>query len=530
APPCARIVATLAFAAASEDLAKTRALMTSAIGLAEQCGDERVRADLLIQDSPYHWYVPTLNHPGDSAIERAQSAAAHVMQPDVAAALAEQRVRIDRQLGRWDEALRMADAAVAGYRGRGLQIRQLRAAILRDSMRILRAEPADLAAVGRDVPIWRPLAAAAHQVELVRQLDVLTAVARLRLGEVDARGELLRLWRAQPRTAPPAGARRITGVVVDTQGRRVAGATVAASTLLQASSAGIAVPALFTDDMSTDERFVDPALRIVTTDADGRFVIEDAPPAGALAAELADRRSMPAMIADRVTLTLEPTRSITGHIDLGQAPYTRAVLGCARAGSYAFVLSAPIAPDGSFVITGAPPHALQLGLRIPMENVLTTRVEHRTIPPGDAPVTGVRFDAVASDRTVDVLIRSPITTPLQGATVIMFPGKRTIRIASDLGRLQPAWSMYHLMAMPVIGNHAPRAVLDRLRSGDLLAQFPHVDPGELTVCAISWIGDPLDKDTSRRLYAHFAQAPVGCAHLGPHDVLAEIEAPPQPRF
>ncbi|MGH7632601.1 MAG: hypothetical protein ACRENC_02640, partial [Gemmatimonadaceae bacterium] len=334
----------------------------------------------------------------------------------------------------------------------------------------------------------------------------------------------------QPRTAPPAGARRITGVVVDTHGRRVAGATVAASTLLQASSAGIAVPALFTDDVSTDNRFLDPALRIVTTDAGGQFVIEDAPPAGAIAAELADRRSMPAMIADRVTLTLEPTRSITGHIDLAQVPHTRATLRCALAGIDAFVLSAPIAPDGSFVIAGAPPRALRLWLTIPMEHVFTARAELRMIPAGDTPVTGVRFDAVASDRTVDVLIRSPITTPLQGASLVMFPGKLTIRIASDLWRQRPAWTMYHLMAMPVIGNHAPRAVLDRLRSGDLVAQFPHVDPGELTVCAISWIGDPLDTETGRRLYAHFAQAPVGCAHLGPHDVLAEIDAPPQPRY
>jgi hypothetical protein len=35
---------------------------------------------------------------------------------------------------------------------------------------------------------------------------------------------------------------------------------------------------------------------------------------------------------------------------------------------------------------------------------------------------------------------------------------------------------------------------------------------------------------TRRLFEHFAQAPISCKHLGPHDVLAEIEAPPQPRL
>jgi hypothetical protein len=308
---------------------------------------------------------------------------------------------------------------------------------------------------------------------------VLGALARFQLGEVDAaHAELLRLWRAQPRAAPLIGARRITGVVVDAHGRRVAGATVAASSLLLASSAGIAVPTLTTDDLTTDDQFQDPALRIVTTDAAGQFVIEDTPPAGAIAAELADRRSMPAMIADRVTLTLEPTRSIAGHVDLAQTPHTRVALRCAPVGDAInkFALSAPIAPDGSFVITGASPHALRLRLVIPVDTAFITRNEFRTIPASGAAVTWVRFGAVAPDRTVDVIIRSTITTPLQGATVVLLPGKPTIRIAGDLGRLQPAWTMYRL-AMPVAGNHAPRAVLDRLRSGDLVAQFPHADAG-----------------------------------------------------
>jgi tRNA A-37 threonylcarbamoyl transferase component Bud32 len=528
ATPCARIVATLAFATASRHPTKTRALTTSAIGLAEQCDDDRVRADLLIQDSQYHWYVPTLGKPGDSAIARAQSAAARVMQPDVAAALAEQRMRIARQLLRWDEALRMADAAVAGYRARGLQLREMRAAIQRDSLRLARGEPTDLAEVGRDVPVWRPLAVAAGQTELVRQLDALAARARFRLGDVDAsHAELLRLWRAQPPTDPLVGARRITGVVVDAQGRRVAGATVAASSTLQASSAGIAVPQLATEFVTLDDRFQDPALRIVTTDAAGRFVIEDAPPVGAIAAELADRRSMPTRIADPLTLVLEPTRRIAGRVDLAGTPHTRVMLHGFVNRSLPFLLSAPIAPDGSFVLTGAPVQAL--GLWFAGNADRTLRSEYRTIPAGDAAVTGIRFDAGTSDRTVDAIIRSTITTPLQGASVVLLPGKPAIRIAGDLFRLQPAWRMDYL-AMPVVGKQAPSAVLDRLRSGDLVAQFPHVDPGELTVCAISWIGDPLDSETGQRLFAHFAQAPVGCKHLGPRDDLAEIEAPPQPRF
>jgi hypothetical protein len=51
--PCARVVATLAFDAASKDVLWARSVVNNAISAANQCGDERLRAELLIHRVPY---------------------------------------------------------------------------------------------------------------------------------------------------------------------------------------------------------------------------------------------------------------------------------------------------------------------------------------------------------------------------------------------------------------------------------------------------------------------------------------------
>lgn len=79
-----------------------------------------------------------------------------------------------------------------------------------------------------DVRVWRPVAIAHHRLDLLGQLDRQDARTRLQLGDVaSAHADLLRLWQGLPPTKAIVS-RRITGEVVNAEGRAVAGATVTA--------------------------------------------------------------------------------------------------------------------------------------------------------------------------------------------------------------------------------------------------------------------------------------------------------------
>ena len=224
ADPCARVIATLAFDATSKDVLRARSLMSDAVNAVDQCGDERLRTDLLIQDAPYHSERPVIGPKGEAALQHAQVAAKRVMQPDVDAALAAQRITAAQQHGRWDEVFRLVDAEIAGYGARGLHARQASAVSTRNGLRLTHPDPGDLEAIIADVQKWRPIAAANHKADLVARLDRQAALARFWLGDVPAaHAELLRLWRTQPHMQQGGGTREIRGEVVDTRGRAVAG-------------------------------------------------------------------------------------------------------------------------------------------------------------------------------------------------------------------------------------------------------------------------------------------------------------------
>jgi hypothetical protein len=522
--PCARVVATLAFHATSPGAPRARALMTDAVGAADQCGDERLRADLMIQDSPYHWELPMVGPRAEAAIKRARTAAARVMQPELEAALAGQSRRVTRRRGQWEEAFRWVESELSVYRARGLAVRELRAAVARNALRIAREQPGDLEAIIADVRTWRPIAAATGRAELAREFDILDAKARFQLGDVAAaHADLVRLWRSQPRAVIPGATRRITGEVVDARGRPVAGALVAAASNLFADSSGVGLPAFL-------EYFEDD-LQIATSDAVGRFAIEAAALTGAIAAHRGDRRSRPAAIADRVRLVLEPTRSVTGKVELGRSPHTRIAVYAASVGDPTgrFAMIAPVARDGTFELAGVPVGAIRLGATARSDNELDERVEFRAFPASPAPLTGVTLPLAWSTRTIDVIVRSAVAAPVDGAEVIVIAGRQTIATIDDFSRL-PFTGMQTRFAVPVSGENAPRPVLDQLRPGDLIAHVEHASTGELTVCALSFTGDLMDPEFRRRVQAHFSQLSFKCKPVGPAAAVVVLDVPPQQRF
>ncbi|HEX3474535.1 MAG TPA: serine/threonine-protein kinase [Kofleriaceae bacterium] len=521
---CARVIAALAFDAVSNDVARDRTVLADAIGSADQCGDERLRADLLIEDIPFHWELPMVGPRGDAAMRQARIAAARVMQTEVEARLAGKAIYVVRQRGQWDEAFRLAEARLAGYRARGLPHHVLRAVIDLNYLRISRSDPGDLDRISADVRTWRPVAFARHEVELVRRLDVLDALARLTLGDVEhAHADLVALWRTQPPIST-AGTRRITGEVVDPRGRPVAGASVAAAGNLVADSVGIGLPTSGTFDAFQDD------LRIATSDAAGRFVIDAAAPTGTVAAQHGDLRSLPVMIADRVKLVLAPTRRITGKVELGGLAPTRVFVHATPDDSFGgrFRMYAPIAADGSFALDGAPVGAVWVGAGIE-GGELAMRIESQRIAASAAPVSGLVLHLTQSDRTIDVIVRSTVTAPLGGAQVLLVPGKHAITKASELMHL-PAADLQYSFAKPVVGEDIPRAVRGAVHRDDLIAHIEHATLGDLTVCAVGFSDDLLDPESRRRFYAHLAEFEVKCEHIGPATELVTLVTPPQQRY
>jgi predicted Ser/Thr protein kinase len=520
--PCARVIATLAYDTKATDLPRARSLTADAAGAADECGDERLRADLRIQDSWYHWELPMIGPKGEAAIEQARIAAAHVMQPEIHAALAMQRLVVARQRGQWDDAFRWAEAAVADYRARDLPVRQVRAVIARNGLRLERSQPDDLEAIASDVRTWRPRAVTSRQADLVRKLDIQDATARFWLGEVPAvHAALIRLQQSGPHAKPSGGARKAVGEVVDLGGRPVAGARVAVASVLFADSVGIGLPAFVINDYLPDD------LQFTTSDASGHFVIEDAPPTGTIAAELVDRRSRPAVLAEHVKLVLEPTRGVSGKVDFGNTWYTRVrITGTAvEAHNGKFALVAPVAPDGSFAIGRAMTGALQINMTIP--DVSNAPVEFQTVPASPKPFTGIRLGLAGSTRSLDVIVRSAVATPLGGAVIALLAGRQRVTNFDDLLRSPTTGSGF---ARPITEDGAPTSVRDRFRPGDLVAHFEHVRPGDLTVCAVNFSGDWLDSAFRQRWQAHVPQIPFKCEYIGPSTPSVVLEVPPQQRF
>jgi hypothetical protein len=394
----------------------------------------------------------------------------------------------------------------------------------RNNMHLMRSDARDLEDVRRDAQASRPLALAHKLTELARRLDVQAAVARYNAGDLTAHADLIKLWETQPPPERPGRGRRITGQVVDPGGRPVAGARVAASGDLRADSIEIGVPSLFGD-------FRDDDLRVATSDDRGQFAIEDITPEGVIAAQLGDRRSRPAAIADRVRLVLEPTRTVSGKVALGTTQYTRVVIGCSTVSDPTGRMAqiGTVAADGSFSLAGASTGALRIGATARGNGEANESIEYIAVPASTAPVTGLSLRLLQSQRTVDVVVRSAVATPLEGGQVILLTGKQTIRNLGELIRAQNAGVQTH-MARPMVGESVPRPVLDKVRSGDLVAHIEHASPGELTACAFGLSGDLHDPEYIRTLQNHLSQLAVKCEHVAPNTDVVVLAVPPQQRF
>ena len=518
ADPCARAIAAMAFDDASWDEVRQRAVVSRAVSSVDQCADERLRADLLIRSARDLGNQGLSGDQADAAIRQGEIAANRVMQPELAAAVAVLHRIQARRRDDWDERFRLIDSDIATYRARGLPMRHLKAVIARNSLRMLRRDPGDLDAIRADVRLWRPVAAARHWTALAWQLEFSDARVQLMQGELArAHAELVRLWQTRPPSGQPASGRAIAGEVVDDHGRPLAGATVAAGTSLYADSIGIGLP-LWADD----------SLVVTTTDASGRFELHDVTPGGPITAQLGDRRSRVVGSADHLRLVLEPTRTVSGKVDLGGVSHTRVTVQAYAIDSatlLAFTL-APVAPDGSFSISGVTRGAVFLTVVIDGRDTLGERGDYRRLPASPGSVGGVALAIRPAPRALDVVVRSSVATTISKGSAWVLPGHWEIKNVGDLLR-SPVFAAGELHPTQV-GDSVPPALAGKLRRDDLLQHVEHVPDGELTICACS-IPD-VDADGERRMMAHLSDLVVRCQHIGPGDQLVVLTVPPQQRF
>ncbi len=517
---CSRAIALLAVDAITHDVPRGKAATTEAVTAADSCGDDRLRADTLLAETPYEYESPLIGPRGRAALQKAKVAVDRVAQPDLIAEIDQERANIAAQDEHWDQAFAAAEAAVVKFGARGRTRTQLGAVAVANTFRFQRNAAGDMEAVRASVAKWTPAAVALHDEHLVHGFEGTDAFARLFLGDLEgAHPAIVRLWHPRPHADVPT--QRVDGTVVDEQGHPVAGATVATAPALFADSIG-ALPFGDTSD-----------LRIVTTDRTGAFTIADAQLHGPIVAQTdARHRSSPLEVAPHVRLVLAPTRRLAGKVDLGTTPHTQAFVMATRSGNThkgTYVVMAPLRADGSFSLDGAPPGELKIGVAT-WSAAASSSVAFTAVPASPTDTLNLALKAPASARTLDVIARSAVATPLDSAQVFILTGKHELKIVGDLMSNHQLTGMQQKWANPIVGEAIPTAAVGKTKPGDLIAHFTHVPDGELTVCVIGINGDLQDPVFARKVNAHRDELLLQCASPGPADPAIVVEAPPQKRL
>ena len=481
--------------------------MVQAITAAEACADDNLIADVLLDDASVQSGGIELGPNGRAAIERARVAVDKVPQADLTAWLDSLLAQVAAEDNRWDDAWAALDRAIIGYGERGRVLAQLGVVGTGIGLRFRHNGIGDMEAVRATIVKWRPVAVAAGVSR--HPFDQPDAMARLFLGDMTgAHADLVRLWKPQTR---PDG-QRVEGVVVDVAGKPVAGATVASGSSLMFDSIG---PLPF-------GQVVD--LRIATTGADGTFVIPDVAPHSALAAQHDALRSPATAPAAHVQLVLAPTRHLDGVVALAGASRTQGFVMAQVGGPVTYSVMAPLAADGRFSIDGAPMSTLRVGVATwDFSGGANSRFQE--VPAGAAPVHGLALDWPSTKRTLDVVVRSTIDTPLKAAVVFVVGSKTPFHTLAELfAHREPVTGFQMGTARPV-GDPPP---LPKAKRGDVAMHFTSVVAGALTVCAVGLTSD-VTEEQMRRLWARDAGFESHCQPVAADDTDAVVAAPPQKR-
>ncbi len=497
---CARTIGLLALEQTALDYPTKRSAVNEAVASSELCEDDRVRASALLFQMQYQFELPVIGPRGQAAVKRAEAAVKRVEQPELTAHIDFVRSMIESQQEHWADAFSRIHGAIDTLDAEGFHKGATRGALEEMELHFTRSRPEDYVAARAIAARWIPVARAMHDDDRVHDFERADAYARYLSGVdvVNARADLVRLWHQKPHLV--GDHRRIEGDVVDAAGKPVAGATVAAAREPSRPMRSGVVPLFRLHEGDAD-------LREVTADAAGHFVIDEAPTHGAIVAQLGDRRSNPAHLADRVKLVLEPTRTVSGRVALGGLTTTEAsVVALTELGDN-YVVIASVKPNATFELAGVPTTKVSVGVE--GSGAYRTQLQPTQLPAGTAPISDLQLQVPASGRTLDVLARSMLDSPIETAQIVVMPGR--VHVA-NVGELQKIINngLDVRFASHVVGESVPRPALDQLKPGDLWARFSNVAMGEVTVCSIGLMNDLMDQDAIRKVQAHIDEIEVHC--------------------
>jgi hypothetical protein len=504
--PCARVIGLRALGELAPDFQARRNAVNEAAQWAEQCEDDRVRADTLVELMPYQFELPVIGPRGQAGIKRAAAAVARVSQVDMRAHVDFARAMVEAQQEHWADALAIVHGLTEALEAEGFHESALQLALEEIDLHISRSQPESYAAARALVAKWLPLARAIHDDKRTHELEQEDADARYdadaaNADTAEARAEIVRLWHQKAQLQGPH--MRVEGSVVDSHGKPVANAVIAAGSRISADSAGV-LPyvRLHVGDFN---------LREVTSDAAGHFVIEQAPIYGAIVAQLGELRSTPQRIADKLKLVLGPTRTISGTVTLGGITNTKpTVLAMTEIGD-TYMIIAPVRADSTFTLAGAP--TTKFGIAVAVDGMASTSMRATPIAAGTEPIKNLVLQLPTSGRTLDVLVRSTVSAPINTAEVVIIPGRVHITKIAQLDKsLNSGVSL--AFARHVAGEGVPRPALDRYQAGDLWARFSNVDAGDVTVCSLALVDDLMDTEALRKMQAHLDDVDASCVTIG----------------
>jgi hypothetical protein len=515
--PCARATIRLA-RADRDDEGRARDAAEEAVTLAEACGDDRLRAEALLEAVGYEinaFLDPKL----EKRLHATEAAVRKVAQPDLNASLDLLKATIAGTVGQWDEQLRLAEAAIAGY-GASRPRARVSAALMKVRALQSRRGPGDLEASRAELARWRAETARTGIERLLVGLDALDASAQWELGDVagaNARLEeiVTRAERLARARKPPSGGDTIRGVVVDGAGKPVAGAKVHAALVLAADGVGIGLLGA-----SNDVR------RGITDDA-GRYELEHVPAGSIVVAQLGERRSRarPARSGDR--LELAPTARVAGRVveRVGAQPVVFAI-PADRDAQPMYQLVAPIMADGSFELGGVPLGKLRVGV-VSRFGAGGQSFATQEITVTAAGLANLELRA-APERSLGVIVRSSSAVPLSGAHVFVAAGTVSIATSKEIERVLFAPGVAVESARAVIGEPPPE--LGTLVPGDLAARFSNAPLGLATACALGYSGDLADPALRDKLAKHHDKLDVRCVPVPPDAKVVTVEVPPMKRL
>ncbi|HUH04348.1 MAG TPA: tetratricopeptide repeat protein, partial [Kofleriaceae bacterium] len=297
------------------------------------------------------------------------------------------------------------------------------------------------------------------------------------------------------------GSRHLRGRVVDASGAPVAGAAVAAASVLlgDARSASVRYGGQF--DASR-------RLRVATTDADGRFVLADA--AASEITVVADHptggRAWPVLLPaggerEDLTLALRPTTSLRGRVLPGgeaRVPGTLYVQALYKpvASPPSAAATAILGEDGAYAFERLPAGEYEVffgNVNVPATGGMLFDSAPATLRAGQAATLDLILPG--GRVTLEIRVSGTLGARIESAQVLVFEGRVQARRASDLNDKVLAGER---VTTSFIVADGPPARMERL------------EPGAYTVCVVPLSGDYSDPEFLQALQPDIERLETHC--------------------